>query len=138
MTPVKPGIASMTVPKARIAALAPALAALAVSGCGALPPQAPLAYAKKLDSATSGISTACGEAYRVTAFPGNHARDLKQLESTAATDVRKLVKVFKRNREWVYQGNTVAEISSDAVSMLSSCGLHGAAAQLKRATTASA
>jgi hypothetical protein len=107
-----------------------------LSGCGALPPQAPLAYAKKLDSATSGISTACGKAYRVTAFPGDHAHDLKLLEATATSDAHKLEKVFNRNRKWVYQGFTVAEIASDAVSMLSSCGLHQAAAQLKRATTA--
>jgi hypothetical protein len=122
----------------RLAAVGPAIAALAIAGCGALPPQAPLAYARKLDSATSGISTACGYAYRVTAFPGNHASDLNTLEATAATDVRKLVRVFKRNREWVYQGDTVAEISSDAVSMLEACGLlHRAAHQLRRATTAS-
>lgn len=107
---------------------------LAVAGCGALPPQAPLAYAKKLDSATSGISTACGSAYEVTAFPGNHTRDLDGLEASAATYARKLEKVFRRNREWVYQGDTVAEISSDAVSMLHSCGLHRAAEQLRRAT----
>ncbi len=121
----------------RVAALALAGAALAGAGCGALPPQAPLAYAKKLDSATSGISTACGYAYQVTAFPGNHAADLKRLEATASTAVGKLVRVFHRNRAWVYQGDTVAEISSDAVSMLRSCGLHGAARELKRATTAS-
>lgn len=117
--------------------LGSALAALAVAGCGALPPQAPLAYAKKLDSATGGISTACGSAYQVTAFPGNHTSDLDGLEASAITDVRKLETVFQRNREWVYQGDTVAEISSDAVNMLESCGLHRAATRLKRATTAS-
>lgn len=121
----------------RLTALALAAALLAGAGCGALPPQAPLAYARKLDSATSGISTACGYAYQVTAFPGNHAADLKRLDATATTSVLKLVKVFHRNRAWVYQGDTVAEISSDAVSMLRSCGLHGAAQKLERATTAS-
>lgn len=115
----------------------PALAALAIVGCGALPPQAPLAYAKKLDSATSGISTACGSAYQVSAFPDNHTSDLDGLDASAITDVRKLETVFHRNREWVYQGDTVAEISSDAVNMLESCGLHRAAIALKRATTAS-
>ena len=114
-----------------------ALLAAAIAGCGALPPQAPLRYAKKLDSATSGISTACGEAYRVMAFPGNHAHDLDELEVTAATDVHKLANVFKRNRKWVYQGFTVAEIASDGVSMLDSCGLHRAANALKAATTSS-
>jgi hypothetical protein len=121
----------------RLAAGGLALAALAVAGCGALPPQAPLAYAAKLDSATSGISTACGGAYQVTAFPGDHTRDLDGLEAGAIKHARKLEEVFHRNREWVYQGDTVAEIASDAVAMLESCGLHRAAEQLKRATTAS-
>jgi hypothetical protein len=111
------------------------VAALSAAGCGALPPQAPLAYAKKLDSATSGISTACGYAYRATAFPGNHARVTEKLEDAAIGDVRKLVNVFKRNRKWIYQGFTVAEIASDGVSMLDSCGLHKAAHQLRVATT---
>jgi hypothetical protein len=121
----------------RFAAAGLALASLAIAGCGALPPQAPLAYAKKLDSATSGISTACGGAYQVTAFPGNHTSDLDGLEAGAVKSARKLETVFHRNREWIYQGDTVAEISSDAVSMLESCGLHRAAQQLKQATTAS-
>lgn len=107
----------------------------AVAGCGPLPPQAPLAYAKKLGTATSDISTACGFAYQLTAFPGQHARDLKHLEAEAITDARKLEQVFRRNRNWVFQGDTVAEISSDAVSMLESCGLHKAAHQLRSATT---
>ena len=119
----------------RKAAIAPLAAAVALAGCGALPPQAPLPYAKKLDSATSGISTACGYAYRATAFPGNHARVIEKLEDAAISDVRKLVKVFKRNREWVYQGLTVADIASDGVSMLDSCGLHKAAHELRAATT---
>jgi hypothetical protein len=37
----------------------------------------------------------------------------------------------------VYQSDTVAEISSDAVAMLEACGLHRAAEQLRQATTAS-
>ena len=121
----------------RFTALALALGALTGAGCGAQPPQAPFADAQKLSVATGGISTECGFAFQYTAFPGNHARDLKPLEALASADVQKLVKVFHRNRAWVYQGDTVAEISSDAVAMLESCGLHRAARQLKRATTAS-
>ena len=49
-------------------------AAVGIAGCGPLPPQAPLAIAKKLDSSTSDISTACGEAYQVAAFPGHPSR----------------------------------------------------------------
>ena len=120
-----------------VAALSLLIAAGAATGCGTLPPQAPFAYAKKLDSATSGISTLCGSAYQVTAFPGNHTRDLDGLEAAAIAYTNKLEKVFRHNRKWVYQGDTIAEISSDAVSMLQSCGLHRAARQLKSATTAS-
>jgi hypothetical protein len=113
------------------------LAALAIAGCEALPPQAPLAYAQKLDRATSGISTACGYAYRATAFPGDHAKVLATLEDAALGSAHKLEGVFRHNRNWVYQGYTVAEIASDGVSMLDSCGLHRAAQQLKEATTGS-
>ncbi len=115
-----------------------AAASVAAAGCGALPPEAPLAYAKKLDAATGGISTACGEAYRVQAFPNARtARDMRKLEAAVSSDVSKLVGVFRRNRKWIYQGDTIAEISSDAVSMLHECGLHIAAEQLRKATTAS-
>lgn len=121
--------------RAPTAVVVVAMLGAVVAGCGPLPPQAPLAYARKLSTATGGISTACGFAYQVTAFPGNHARELEKFEAQAIVDARKLVKVFKRNRQWVYQGDTVAEISSDAVSMLQSCGLHKAAHQLRSATT---
>jgi len=122
----------------RLGACLLAAVSLAAAGCGALPPEAPLAYAKKLDAATGGISTACGEAYRVQAFPNARtARDLHKLELAVSSDVSKLAGVFHRNRKWIYQGDTIAEISSDAVSMLHDCGLHGAAEQLKKATTAS-
>ena len=60
-------------------------AALALAACGPTPPQAPLPYAKKLDSATSGISTACGLAEQVTAFGGEHGKDLVTLEVTAGS-----------------------------------------------------
>ncbi len=122
--------------RSRAVALGSVLAAVSIAGCGALPPQAPLAYAQKLDRATSGISTACGYAYWATAFPGNHAQVLSKLEDAALGAARKLEGVFRRNRKWVYQGFTVAEIASDGVSMLDSCGLHRAAHQLKQATTA--
>lgn len=114
-----------------------ALAAVSVAACGPLPPQAPLAYARKLDRATSGISTACGYAYRATAFPGDHAAALNKLEDAALGAAHKLETVFRRDRGWIYQGYTVAEIASHSVSMLDSCGLHKAARQLKHATTSS-
>jgi hypothetical protein len=110
------------------------LVALAVSACGALPPQAPLSEAKKLDNSTSGISTACGETYQVTAFPGDHRRDLATLDATATSSARKLASVYRRNPAWIYQGETVAAIVKDAVSTLSDCGLPGARATLAHLT----
>jgi hypothetical protein len=116
-------------------AVAPALiAALALAACGPLPPQAPLPYAKKLDSATSGISTACGLAEQVSAFSGQHDKDLITLEVTAGNSSRKLASVYHKNPAWIYQGETVRQIVTDSVSLLGSCGLHSAQAELKRAT----
>jgi hypothetical protein len=113
---------------------APAALALALVACGATPPQAPLPYAKKLDSATSGISSACGEADQVTAFPGDHRADLVSLEMSAFRSVRKLGSVFARNPAWIYQGETVRQIVHDSSSMLGSCGLHAAQEELLRRT----
>ena len=124
-------------PRKRALAVGLSLTAVAAAACGAPPPQAPLAYARKLDRATSGISTACGYAYRATAFPGDHAAALNKLEDAALGAAHKLETVFRKDRGWVYQGYTVAEIASDGVSMLDSCGLHRAAQQLKQATTSS-
>jgi hypothetical protein len=109
-------------------------AAIALAACGPTPPQAPFQYAKKLDSATSGISTDCGLAYQVTAFPGDHRKDLATLEATAGTSVRKLAKVWKRNPDWIYQGETIRQIVGASLSYLDSCGLHNARAELARLT----
>jgi hypothetical protein len=121
--------------------LRPALSALTIiaivllaTGCGPTPPQAPLAQAKKLDSSTSTISTACGESYQVTAFPGDHRRDLQTLEATAASAAHKLAGVYRLNPAWIYQGETVAKIVQDGISSLHGCGLHGAATELARLT----
>jgi hypothetical protein len=108
--------------------------ALAGGGCGPLQPQAPLHYAKKLNDTTSNISTACGEAYQVSAFPGADARILETLEATATTAAHQLAGVYHRNPSWVYQGETIGQIVSDADAMLGSCGLHDAQAALRRAT----
>jgi hypothetical protein len=118
----------------RSAALVTTALALAVSACGPTPPQAPLPEAQKLDTSTSGISTACGETYQVTAFPCDHRRDLATLEATATSSARKLASVYRRNPAWIYQGETVAEIVKDAVSTLSDCGLGDAKATLAHLT----
>src|SRR5581483_5279099 len=116
----------------KIATLA---ATLALAGCGATPPQAPPTQAKKLGASTGDISTECGLAYQVTAFPGDHAKPLASLESQAMASVRSLAAVYHRNPAWIYQGETVAQIVVDALSMLHSCGLSQAERTLLRATS---
>jgi hypothetical protein len=104
------------------------------AGCGPTPPQAPYAQAKKLDAATSDISTACGLAYQVTAFPGDHRADLENLEASATASARKLASVYAGNPAWIYQGDTVGKIVDDGVAMLRTCGLDAAARVLRRLT----
>jgi len=119
----------------RSRALATALLALALSGCaGVAPPQAPLHYARKLDVSTSDISTACGELYQLTAFPPPPRKDVETLQATASAAVEKLAGVYHRNRNWIYQGASVATIVNQARAMLRGCGLKRAAEELKRAT----
>jgi hypothetical protein len=120
----------------RLRILASVAAALALAGCGATPPQAPLPQAKKLDSATGDMSTDCGLTYQVTAFAGNHQAELAQLEATASISARKLATVYGRNPAWIYQGETVHDIVRDSLAMLSACGLTKAESTLADATYA--
>jgi hypothetical protein len=109
-----------------------AAGAMTIAACGATPPQAPPAAARQLDRATSGISTACGEAFQVTAFAGDHAADLATLEATAAAAAGKLARVDARNPAWIYQGQTVSEIVHDSIGDLRSCHLTRSAMALVR------
>jgi hypothetical protein len=110
------------------------LFAVALCGCGATPPQAPLADAKRLDASTGTISTACGESYQLSSFAGGDRQDLQTLEATATAAARKLASVYARNPAWIYQGETVSQIVRDSTSMLRSCRLQGAAGALASAT----
>lgn len=116
----------------RATALALLALVVALPGCGPTPPQAPLPEAKKLDESLSGISTACGEAYQVTAFGGDHTKDLITLNATASSDVQKLASVYRRNPEWIYQGETIRGLLQDSWSTLSGCGLTTAARAVVR------
>ncbi len=107
--------------------------AVALAACGPTPPQAPLPEAKTLNDSTGNISTACGEAYQLTAFPGNHRSLLMTLEETALSSARELAGVYHRNPEWIYQGQTIRQLVSDADAMLGSCGLHDAQRALRQA-----
>jgi hypothetical protein len=117
------------------AGLAAAVAAVVLAGCGAEPPQAPLADAKKLDVSTSGISTACGKAYLLSAFGGPHAAGMKGLEAAASHSARTLARIDHRNPAWVFQGSTVSQIVDQSISMLDSCGLTTARARLTHETS---
>lgn len=125
----------MTLASAAKRTLIASAAALALAGCGPSPPQAPLKQAMRLSVATSGISTACGLAYQLTAFPANHAADLESLEATASASATKLASVYARNPAWIYQGDTVSEIVADGISMLRACGLRRAAGVLSAAAS---
>ena len=107
-----------------------------LAGCGPTPPQAPFPEAKKLDSATSGISTACGLSSQVTAFPPPDHKDLVTLDAVATEDARKLARVYAKNPTWIYQGQTIRQLVSDSLTMLAACGLHGAEKSLRERTSA--
>jgi hypothetical protein len=110
------------------------LVAATITACGPTPPQAPLEQAKKLDSSTSGISTACGLSSQVTAFPPPDQAALISLDVTASHDARKLASVFARNPNWIYQGQTVRQIVRDSLTALEACGLKGAESTLRART----
>ena len=116
-------------------ALATLATALTLVACSPSPPQAPFHEAKKLDASTGDISTLCGLAYQVTAFPGDHREALANLEATAQHSVRSLAAVYARNPEWIYQGETVRQIVVDAIEMLSACGLTEAEQTLRSETS---
>ena len=115
-------------------ASAAALVLISLGACGPTPPQAPLPYAKKLDTSTSDISTACGEAFQVTEFEGQNRADLAGIEGAAERSARKLASVYRRDPAWIYQGETVGEIVADAEQMLGSCRLSPALDVLRQAT----
>ncbi len=115
-------------------AVAAVLTVAALAGCGAPPPQAPLPQARKLDASTGDLATECGLTYQLTAFAGDHRKDLASLESQALASARSLASVYARNPAWIYQGETVHDIVRDALSMLHSCGLMQAEQTLRRAT----
>ena len=60
---------------------------------------------------------------------------LGTLDATATEDARKLARVFARNPNWIYQGETVRQIVKDSLTALDACGLHGAAGTLRARTS---
>jgi hypothetical protein len=111
-------------------------AAVAIAGCGATPPQAPLPAAMKLDSALSAIANACGLSYQTTAVVHQPAPSLDELDAVATRQSDKLASVYAHNPWWIYQGETIRAIVLDSISMLGGCGLERAKAELVRRTGA--
>jgi hypothetical protein len=108
------------------------LLAVVAAGCGPPPPQAPGPEAHQLNLALSRISTACGHAAEIQAF-SNSARDLRITERQAESQIPTLVRIYKRNPAWIFQGKTVAELVRMSESYLDECGLHAAARRLREA-----
>jgi hypothetical protein len=105
-----------------------------LAGCGPTPPQAPLPEAQKLNDSLSGISTACGLSYQSTGLDSKAARHLGSIDASAAAQARKLASVYRRNPNWVYQGERVSFIVGQATEMLQECGLDGARRVLAHAS----
>lgn len=102
-----------------------AAAALSLAACGAPSPQAPMAQASVISTATTTIAAACGESYRAQAF-SPHA-SLDRFDATASTAARQLAAIGRRHPEWIYQGATVAKIDALSAALLRECGLRRAA-----------
>lgn len=114
----------------RAAAVAVGCASLAVCGCGATPPQAPAGQASIIADALTTIAASCGEAYRLQAFTAHP--DLSSLEAMAGTSAGKLARISSRHPEWIYQGNTLAQIDTLSIRYLGACSLSAAARPLQR------
>jgi hypothetical protein len=107
---------------------------LVVAGCGPTPPQAPGPEAHQLNLALSRISTACGHAAEAQTFT-NDKRTLTTLEDQAERQIPTLVRIYRRNPAWIFQGKSVAELVQTSRSFLDECGLHTAARRLAAATS---
>jgi hypothetical protein len=108
--------------------------ACAVTGCGPTPPQAPGPQAHQLNTALSTFSTACGHAAEIQAF-SNDARALALTEHQAQKQVPTLVKIYKLNPAWIFQGKSVGELVAMSETFLDECGLHRTARRLRAATS---
>jgi hypothetical protein len=107
---------------------------LALAGCGATPPQAPGPEAYRLNNALSAISTACGDATEIQTFT-NDARDMTITEQQAEKQVPVLAQIYRRDRNWIFQGKSVGELVSMSSALLEECGLHVAARSLRQETS---
>lgn len=107
---------------------------LLFAGCSVSGPQAPLHYAKHINTVTGDISTACGELTQVSAFPPPPPKAARTIQSDAASAVHALAAIDQGHPEWRFDGVDMRTIVNQARTMLRSCGLKAAALQLKRET----
>jgi hypothetical protein len=105
------------------------LVALCLGGCAQPGTQAPLAQARLLDEATSTIADDCGYAQEITA---SGRTDVVRFDRDASGGARKLLSVWRRDRSWIYQGESVNGIVSDSISLLGDCGLPRAQRALRQ------
>jgi hypothetical protein len=102
----------------------------AVAGCTQPGTQAPALEAQRLDEATSAMTSACGEALQATGL--SPKASVASFDTAAGVGARKLIGVWRRDRTWIYQGETVNGIVSDSILLLGDCGLAGAQHVLER------
>jgi hypothetical protein len=106
--------------------------AVAVSGCGATPPQVPRPEVSVLSHAISELGTHCGDAITATALAPNQPA-LRKLDALARVNANELVSVLRRNPAWIYESETVRHIAREEASDLDGCGLHRSASVLSEA-----
>lgn len=112
-----------------------ALAALVLlAGCGPTPPQAPGPQAHRLNMALSTFSTACGHATEIGEFSKSE-HELAVTERQAQSRLPDLVRIYRQNPDWIFQGKTVAELVQMSTTFLDECGLHDTAKRLRQATS---
>jgi hypothetical protein len=110
-------------------------AGLALGGCTQPGTQAPPLDAQRLDEATSAMTSACGEAQQTSGL--SPQASVASFDAAASAGARTLIGVWRKNRTWIYQGETVNGIVSDSILLLGDCGLSRAQHALERGIGAS-
>src|SRR4051794_32177917 len=105
-----------------------------VAGCGPTPPQAPGPEAHRLNKALSTFSSACGHATEIQEFT-NDAREMTITEHQAQRQIGPLVRIYRQNPDWIFQGKSVAELVQMSGTFLDECGLHVAGRRLRKAAS---
>jgi PBP1b-binding outer membrane lipoprotein LpoB len=108
------------------------LTVLVLAGCSQAGPQAPLPYAKKINTLTGDISSACGLLTQLSAFPPPPRHYVIILQASASSAAKKLAAIDRGHPGWRFDGVDMRTIVNQARTMLRSCGLKSVAEQLKK------